>query len=110
VFGERECSREVRFDPEAGVTIRVMKKEKAVVSGADEIAGWKRAGEKFTAPLAAKPVNILRDGQGLTGFSYDERAKEIGVQGFDPRLSLMETVVRPARARVEGVEVVNTLK
>ena len=102
--------------PENGITIRAAKGEKAIVSGADLIVGWKRDGEKWTAPLQTEPRKLLRDGNPWS-FSYDAAAKTISLHGFDPRLHVMETVVREAGidqtgrkdVKVEGVEVVNAL-
>ena len=101
-----------------GVTIRAMKGEKVIVSGADAVEGWKRDGGAWWAPLAAEPKKLLRDGQPWNEFTYDEAAKRIVVKaGGDPRLHLFETVVRDRGidlagrkdVKVEGVEVVNTL-
>jgi hypothetical protein len=109
--------RELVKPAKAGLTIKAAKGEKVVISGADEISGWKRAGEKWTAPLAAKPTKVLRNGQALKDFTYDDGSKAIMVSGFDPRLVLMETVVRQNAidlsaapdTKVEGLETVNTL-
>jgi hypothetical protein len=46
-----------------GITIRAAKGEKAIVSGADLVVGWKRDGEKWTAPLETAPRKVLRDGK-----------------------------------------------
>jgi len=103
-----------------GVTIKAAKGEKVVISGADEITGWKRSGErgdKWTAPVAARPTMVLKDGKAFAGFSYDNAAKTVIVSGFDPRLCLMETVVRQKAidlsaapgTKVEGLETANTL-
>ena len=101
-----------------GVTIRAMKGEKVTISGADAVEGWKREGGAWSAPLAAEPKKLLRDGQPWSEFTYDETAKRIVVKaGGDPRLHLFETVVRDSGinlagrkdVKVEGVEVVDTL-
>lgn len=89
--------------------------EKVVVSGANEIAGWQRDGEKWTAPLAAKPAKVLKDGQPFAAFTYDEAKKQIAVAGFDPRLHLLENIVRKVAvenvpgAKTEGLVPANTL-
>jgi len=102
-----------------GVTIRAMKGEKVVVSGADLIEGWQREADgNWWAPLAAEPKKLLRDGRPWSEFRYDKTAKRIVVKaGGDPRLHLFETVVRERGidlagrkdVKVEGVEVVHTL-
>ena len=61
---------------------------------------------------------MLRDGEPWTRFRYDGAAHRVTVTGFDPRLHELETVVRPygletgghPRVRVDGIEVVHTLK
>jgi hypothetical protein len=78
-----------------GVTVRAFKGEKVTVCASDEIAGWKRQADGWSAPLAAEPKLVLRDGQPWTEFSYDQAGKKIGIKaGGDPRLHLVETVVR----------------
>jgi hypothetical protein len=106
--------------PAAGVKLRVMKGEKAIISGADVIEGWKRGADgKWSAPLAAQPSRILRDGQPWADFSYDGTAKQISLKGGgDPRVHLFEMVVRKqgiagaanAAALPEGISVVDTLQ
>ena len=100
-----------------GVTIRAMKGEKVLVSGADLVEGWKRTDKGWVAPLAAAPRRPLCDGQPWTEFSYDAAAKTITVKaGGDPRLHVFETVVRTVATdlagrkdvKVEGIEAVNT--
>jgi len=82
--------------PKNGVTVRAMKGEKVTISGADLIEGWKReVGGSWSAPLAAEPTKVLRDGQPWSEFSYDKAAKRIMVNaGGDPRLHVFETVLR----------------
>ena len=101
-----------------GVTIRAMKGEKVTISGAEAVEGWKREGAAWSAPLAAEPKKLLRDGRPWSEFTYDEAAKRIVVKtGGDPRLHLFETVVRDSGinlagrkdVKVEGVTVVDTL-
>jgi hypothetical protein len=103
-----------------GVAVRVMKGEKAVISGADLVEGWQRGSEAGTwsAPLSAEPKKLLRDGQPWTDFTYDAAARKIVVKaGGDPRLHTFETVVRESGidlaghkdVKVQDVEVANTL-
>ena len=101
-----------------GVTIRAMKDEKVILSGADIVEGWKREGGGWRAPLAAAPAKLLRDGQPWSDFAYDDAARRIVVKtGGDPRLHLFETVVRSSGinlegrkdVKVEGVTVADTL-
>ncbi len=89
------------------------------ISGADLIEGWRREPDgAWSAPLATKPKRLLRDGRPWTRFRYDGAAHRVTVTGFDPRLHELETVVRPygletgghPRVRVDGIEVVHTLK
>jgi len=74
-------------------------------------AGW-------SAPLAAAPTKLLRDGQPWTEFAYDATSKAITVKsGGDPRLHVFETVVRKngidlaaakgAKVEAAGVEIIN---
>lgn len=101
------------------LTIRAAKDEKVVISGADEISGWKRQGQRdaWSAPLAAKPVKMLMDGKPFTEFKYDDAAKAVSVSGFDPRLHQMETIVRACAidlsdapgTKFEGIETADTL-
>jgi len=109
----RECIR-----PQAdGITLRVAKGEKAVVTGADLVSGWQRDGDSWSAPLADAPARVLRDGQPWDGFQYDAEAKRMRVKDFDPRLHVVETVVRQHAVdlsgskdmTVKGLQTVNTL-
>ena len=97
-----------------------MKGENVTISGADLIEGWKREADgSWSAPLAAEPKRVLRDGQPWSEFSYDKAARRIMVKtGGDPRLHVFETVVREQGidlagkkdVKVEGITVANTLK
>jgi hypothetical protein len=101
------------------VTVRAMKGETVAISGADLIEGWKRqAGGSWSAPLAAEPKKVLRDGQLWSAFSYDHAARRITVTaGGDPRLHLFETVLRQQaiglagkkEVKIEEITVVDTL-
>jgi len=103
-----------------GVTVRAMKGEKVTISGADLIEGWRRAADgSWSAPLAAEPKKVLRDGRPWTEFTYDKAARRIRVKtGGDPRLHLFETVVRELGidlagkkdVKLDGITVANTLK
>ena len=109
--------RELVKPTKAGVILRPMKGEKVIITGADEISGWKRDGDRWAAPLAAKPTKVLKDGKPFAEFTYDDGAKSIVVSGFDPRVHLMETVVRPNAidlsaapgTKIEAIDTVNTL-
>jgi hypothetical protein len=96
--------REILAPKNDGVTVRAMKGEKVTISGADLIEGWKREGDgSWSAPLAAKPKRVLRDGQQWSGFSYDATARRIIVkEGGDPRLHVLETVVREQGINLAG--------
>ena len=64
-----------------GVTVRAMKGEKVTISGADLIEGWKREADgSWSAPLAAEPKKVLRDGQPWGEFTYDQAARRIVVK------------------------------
>jgi hypothetical protein len=112
--------REVLAPKNDGVTVRAMKGEKVTISGADLIEGWKREADgKWSAPLAAEPKKVLRDGQPWSGFSYDKAAKRIRMKtGGDPRLHVIETVLRGQgidlggmkNVQIEDVTVVNLLR
>ena len=103
-----------------GVTIRAMKGETVTISGADLIEGWKREVDgSWSAPLAAEPKKVLRDGQPWSNFSYDTAAGRILVKaGGDPRLCVFETVLREQGialagrkgVKIEEITVVDTLK
>jgi hypothetical protein len=87
--------REVLAPNNDRVTVRAMKGEKVTLSGADLIEGWNREGDgSWSAPLAAEPKQVLRDGHLWSEFSYDQAARRIRVKGGDPRLHVLETVVR----------------
>jgi hypothetical protein len=97
--------REVLAPKNDGVTVRAMKGEDVVISGADIIEGWNREVDgSWSAPLAAEPKKVLRDGRPWSEFSYDPAAKRIMMKpGADPRLHVFETVVRE-----QGIELVGT--
>jgi hypothetical protein len=101
------------------VTVRAMNGEKVTISGADLIEGWKREADgNWSAPLLSEPKIILREGQPWTQFTYDRAARRIVVNTSDPRLYLLETVVRERGidldgkkdVKVEGITVINELK
>jgi len=103
-----------------GVTVRAMKGQRVTISGADLVEGWQRAADgSWSAPLAAEPRKILRDGRPWTEFTYDKAGGRIAVKsGGDPRLHVFETVVRQLAidlagkkdVRIDGITVENTLK
>ncbi len=102
-----------------GVTVRAMKGESVIISGADVIEGWQREADgSWSAPLPSKPEQILRDGQPSAEFSYAQATRRLVVKGGDPRLHLFETVVREQAidlggrkgVKVEDITVTNTLK
>ncbi|HUT57707.1 MAG TPA: right-handed parallel beta-helix repeat-containing protein [Phycisphaerae bacterium] len=114
--------RELVAPKDEGVTIRAAADngvvEQVVVSGADLVAGWKREADGWSAPLAAKPVKLLRDGKVWTEFDYNAAARRITIKsGGDPRLHAFETVVRKhavdltgkSKVKVEGIQTANTL-
>ena len=111
--------REVLAPKNDGLTVRAMKGEKVTISGADLIEGWKREVDgSWSAPLAAEPKRVLRDGQPCSDFSYDKAAKRITMKtGGDPRLHVLETVVREQGinlagtkdTKIEEITVVDTL-
>jgi hypothetical protein len=103
-----------------GVTVRAMKGEKVTISGADLIEGWKcEVDGSWSATVAAEPKKVMRDGQPWSEFSYDKAAKRMTIKtGGDPRLHVLETVVREQGidlagkkdTKVEEITVVDTLK
>lgn len=111
--------REVLAPKNDGVTIRAMKGEKVMISGADLIEGWKREADgSWSAPLAVEPKKVLRDGQPWRNFNYDKAAKQITVKnGGDPRLHIFETALRTEaidlsnkkNVKLEGITVIDTL-
>jgi len=111
--------REVLTPKHDGVTVRAMKGEKVTISGADLVEGWTREPDgRWSAPLAAEPKKLLRDGRPWSEFGYDKAAKRITLKtGGDPRLHLFETVVRERGidlagrkdAKIEAIAVTNTL-
>jgi len=112
--------REVLAPKNDGVTIRAMKGEKVTISGADLIGGWHREPDgSWSAPLAAEPKKVLRNGQLWSDFSYDTAAGRILVKaGGDPRLCVFESVLREQGidlagrkdVKIEEIAVVDTLK
>jgi hypothetical protein len=106
--------------PNDGVTVHAMKGEKVTISGADLIEGWQRdADGSWSAPVAAEPRTVLRDGQTWSKFSYDNAAKRFTIKtGGDPRLHVFETVLRERGidvagkkdTKIEGLAVVHTLQ
>ena len=102
-----------------GLTIRAMKGERVVVSGADRITGWRReGGGAWSASLAEAPMTVLRDGQEWTDFAYDAGAKRITVTGGgDARLHVFETIVRRRavdlggrkNVKLQGIETAHAL-
>ena len=103
-----------------GVTVRAMKGEKVTISGADLIEGWKREVDgSWSAPLAAEPKKLLRDGRPWSEFGYDKATRQIMLKaGGDPRLHVFETVLREQgidlggkqNVKIEDIMVVDTLK
>jgi hypothetical protein len=100
-----------------GVTFRGLKGERVMLSGADLIEGWKREPDySWSAPLASSPRKVLRDGRQWDEFRFDAAAKRIVVRGRDPRLHLIENVVREraielgaSRLKIENVASTDTL-
>ena len=112
--------REVLAPKNNDVTVRAMGDEKVTISGADLIEDWRREADgSWSAPLLDEPKQVLRDGQPWTDFTYDKAAKRIMAKsGGDPRLHILETVVRERGidlegrqdVQVDGITLVNTLK
>jgi hypothetical protein len=96
--------REVLAPKNDGVTVRAMKGEKVIISGADLIEGWKReANGSWSAALTAKPKEVFRDRQPWSEFSYDPASRRIAIKtGGDPRLHVFETVVRDRALDLTG--------
>ena len=103
-----------------GVTVRAMQGEVVTISGADLIEGWTREPDgSWSAPLAAEPKRILRDGRPWIEFSYDKNTRRITMMSpGDPRLHVFETVLRRQGidltgrkdVQIEGIKIVDTLK
>jgi hypothetical protein len=112
--------REVLAPKNDKVTVRAMKGERVLISGADLIEGWERETDGgWSAPLADEPKKLLRDGLSWGEFSYDKTAKRITIKsGGDPRLHVFETIVREKGielagrkdVKIEGVTEVDMLK
>ena len=112
--------REVLAPQNDGVTVRAMPGEKVIISGADLIEGWQREADgSWSAPLAAAPTQVLRDGRPWRDFHYDQAARRITVKtGGDPRLQVFESVLREKGidlagtkdTRMEEIMVMDTLK
>ena len=98
-----------------GITIRSMKDEKVIFSGANVITYWFRQGQSWRAELRSQPRQVLRDGQPFNDFTYERGT--ISVKS-DPRLHLFETIVRDhaidltrkPNVKVEGLDTANTHK
>lgn len=99
-----------------GVMIRAAKGEKVLVSGADLVTGWKRGDDGWAAPMARQPGRVLLDGKPWSEFAYDAGSKTIRATGFDPRLHVVECVVREhgvdlrgrEDVKIEGLDVIHT--
>lgn len=112
--------REVLAPKNDGVTFRAINGERATISGADLIEGWRREADgSWSAPLLTEPKRVLRDGRPGTEFVYDKAAGRIMMKtGGDPRLHVFETVVRELGIDLDGkkdvqfddITVVNTFK
>jgi hypothetical protein len=112
--------REVLAPKNDKVTVRAMKGERVLISGADLIEGWERQTDGgWSAPLADEPKKLLRDGLSWGEFGYDKTAKRIIVKsGGDPRLHVFETIVREKGielagrkdVKIEGITEVDMLK
>jgi len=111
--------REVLAPRNDGVTIRAMKDEKVIVSGADLIEGWKRqVDSSWSTTLVTEPKKLLRNGRPWSKFSYDKEAKQLIVKSDgDPRIHVFETLVRKhgidltgkKDIKIEDIIVVDTL-
>ena len=71
------------------------------------IKGWKRELDgTWSAPLAAEPKKLLRDGRTWNEFSFDKAAGRITVKsGGDPRLHVFETVLRDKCFNLRGKKI-----
>ena len=96
--------REVLAPKNDGVTVRTINGEQVTISGADLIEGWRRESDgSWSAPLLAEPKRVLRDGRPWTEFLYDKAKRRIMVKtGGDPRLHVLETVVRELGIDLDG--------
>jgi hypothetical protein len=110
--------RETVVATQPNVTFQAYSGEPAVISGADEIAGWTRSGSTWYASMATAPTQVLKDGVPFTGFTYDPATQRLTLTaGGDPRLHLFETVVRQNAFDLQGhsgivlrgLQMVNTL-
>ncbi len=114
---DKVCGMSPKYD---GVTVRAMKGEEVKISGADIIEGWRREADgSWSAPLAAEPKRVLRDGRPWSGLSHDGAARRIALKtGGDPRLHVFETVLRERcidlvgkkDVKIEEITVVDTLR
>ncbi|MGC8643163.1 MAG: DUF1565 domain-containing protein [Isosphaeraceae bacterium] len=101
----------------SGLTFRAMKGETVVISGADLIDNWRHEADgSWSASLASEPRRLLRDGQPWSGFRYDQASRRIVIGRGDPRLHVLETVVRRQGidlggvkdVKIEGITTTNT--
>ncbi|MEW5940812.1 MAG: hypothetical protein AB1750_14175 [Chloroflexota bacterium] len=112
--------REVLAPKNDGVTFRAMDGEKAAISGADLVEGWKHEADgSWSAALAAEPKKLLRDGRSWSEFNYDSATRRIIVKsGGDPRLHVFETIMRERgidltsmnHIKIEKINVLDTLQ
>jgi hypothetical protein len=100
-----------------GVTIRGMAGETVTISGADLVEGWRRESSgNWSAPLAFKPRQLLRDGAPWLEFNYDQTTRRIRIKHGDPRLHVFETIVRSQgielhskkQVKIENIQVKDT--
>lgn len=107
------------FHPRAGhFTARAARGEKVTISGSDLVEGWTHEADgAWSAPVPTRPTRLLRDGKPWHDFRHDPATGRIRVRGFDPRLAVVEAVVRPRgidlrdapNVKVDGITVVDTL-
>jgi hypothetical protein len=111
--------RETLAPRNTGVTIRAMKGEQVIISGADLIEDWRHEPNgDWSASLMAEPKKLLRDGKPCLEFSYDQTGKRVLVKEREPRVHRWESVVREygidvsksLQVKIEGIVVTDTLQ
>jgi hypothetical protein len=70
------------------------------------VADWRREKDGWSAPLAARPAKLLLDGKEwpLGAYEYDAAPGRLICRGMDPRLHVIENVIRDRALDLTGMK------